>query len=81
MRFFIVLLSLCSSSVSFAAVDNFNGLIAETTHQEKRLHRKLLQTIQNTQYSIAYNDQIEKLQDHERAQKLDMPVKLIRSTE
>lgn len=75
MRFFIVLLSMYST-VSIAAVDNFNSLIAETTHQEKRLHRKLLQTIQNTQYSIAYNDQIEKLQNQERAQKIEMPVRL-----
>ncbi|KYG67256.1 hypothetical protein AZI86_09635 [Bdellovibrio bacteriovorus] len=80
MRFFIVLLSMYST-VTFAAVDNFNSLIAETTHQEKRLHRKLLQTIQNTQYSIAYNDQIEKLQAHERAQKLEVPVTLIKYTE
>lgn len=80
MRFFIILLSIYSS-VSYASVDNFNNLIAESTRQERRLHQKLLQSIQNTQYAIAYNDRIEKIRDEERAQKIDMPVKYIRYTE
>lgn len=80
MRFLIVLLSIYGS-VSFAAVDNLNSLIAESTVQERRLHRKLLQSIQNTQYAIAYNERIERSQDTEQAHKLNLPVKLIKYTE
>lgn len=80
MRFLFVLISVYGS-VSFAGVDNLNNLIAETTQQEKRLHRRLLQTIQNTQYAIAYNDKIEKIRDEDRAQKTDPHVRLIRYTE
>jgi hypothetical protein len=80
MRFLIVLLSIYSS-VSFAGVDNFNNLISETSVQERRLHRKLLQSIQNTQYAIAYNEKNEKLQDAEQARKMEMPVRFIQYTE
>ena len=80
MRFLFVLISVYGS-VSFAGVENFNGLISETTQQEKRLHRKLLQTIQNTQYAIAYNDKIEKIREDDRVQKIDPHVRLIRYTE
>lgn len=45
-----------------AAVEDFNGLIGKASVQERRLHRKLLQSIQNTQISIAYNDRLERLQ-------------------
>lgn len=69
MRFLIILLSV-SSSVSFAGVNNFNQLISETSQQERRLHKKLLHAIQNTQYAIAHNDQMEKIQY--RAQKSDV---------
>lgn len=80
MRFFIILLSVYSS-VSFAGVENFNQLITETSQQERRLHKKLLQAIQNTQYAIAYNDEIEKIQVR-GAQKAALPeVRLNRSVE
>ncbi|WP_063243720.1 hypothetical protein ACLWBD_02940 [Bdellovibrio sp. HCB117] len=60
MRFLIALITL-TGSISFAEVKNFNGLVAEATQQEKRMHRKLLQSIQNVQVSIAYNDKIEQI--------------------
>lgn len=61
MRFLTV--SMCFlSSISMAAVEDFNGLIGKASVQERRLHRKLLQSIQNTQISIAYNDRLERLQ-------------------
>lgn len=80
MRFLIILISLCSS-ISMAAVSDFNGLVKETTQQEKRLHRKLLQSIQNTQISIAYNDRLEQLQSQEAAQKDILRVRLVQSEE
>lgn len=61
MRVFILLMSFISS-VSMAAVEDFNGLVQEASLQEKILHRKLLQAIQNTQVSIAYHDATEQLQ-------------------
>lgn len=61
MRFLIILLSIYGS-VSYAGIKNFNQPITETSQQERRLHKKLLQTIQNTQYAIAYNDEMGKIQ-------------------
>jgi hypothetical protein len=76
MRFLIVLITL-TSSVSLATVEGFNQMITDTTQQERRLHRKLLQQIQNTQYAIAYNEKVETLQVQEQARKIDMPVRLV----
>ncbi|KHD89783.1 MAG: hypothetical protein OM95_01545 [Bdellovibrio sp. ArHS] len=76
MRFLIALITL-TGSISFAEVKNFNGLVAETTQQEKRIHRKLLQSIQNVQVSIAYNDRIEKIQSAREPTEETIRVRLV----
>lgn len=80
MRFLIVLISF-SSSISMAAVSDFSGLVKEATQQEKRLHRKLLQAIQGTQVSVAYNDRIEQIQAKDAAQGDTLSVRLVQAEE
>ncbi|WP_413944031.1 hypothetical protein [Bdellovibrio sp. HCB-162] len=81
MRFFIVLISFVSSSISMAAVSDFNGLVKEATQQEKRLHRKLLHAIQGTQVSIAYNDRVEQIQAKDVLENNKMSVRLVQAEE
>ncbi len=78
MRFLLVLVSF-ASSIAMAEVPNFNELVRESTRQEKRLHRKLLQAIQNTQVAIAYNDRWENLQGNEASQKSPLSVRLVQA--
>lgn len=78
MRFLLVLVSF-TSSIAMAEVSNFNELVRESTRQEKRLHRKLLQAIQNTQVAIAYNDRWESLQGIEVSQKSPLSVRLVQA--
>ncbi|MBV2168426.1 MAG: hypothetical protein KUL82_06945 [Bdellovibrio sp.] len=78
MRFLLVLVSF-TSSIAMAEVSNFNELVRESTRQEKRLHRKLLQAIQNTQVAIAYNDRWESLRGSEASQKSPLSVRLVQA--
>lgn len=81
MRFFIVFITICTGSISLAKVNDFNGLVKETSQQEKRLHKKLLQAIQNTQVSIAYNDKLDKLQSEKAPEDAAISVRLVRAAE
>lgn len=56
MRFLIVLLSLNFAITGLSVVDHSGNLAYEATQQERRLHRKLLRSIQNTQYAVAANE-------------------------
>lgn len=80
MRFLIVLISF-TSSISMAAVSDFNGLVKEASVQEKRLHKKLLQSIQGTQVSVAYNDRIEQIQAKDALQENSISVRLVQAEE
>lgn len=76
MRFIIGIICF-SSSMAMASVENMKSLIQEASVQEKRLHRKLLQSIQGTQIAVAYNDQWEQLQKRELLQNINMPIHLV----
>lgn len=76
MRFFILILSLIGS-VSQAKVEDFNKLLSEASQQEKRLHRKLLQSIQNTRTSIAYEDRWQRIRGQDISQNKDLQLRLV----
>ncbi|XGC81423.1 hypothetical protein ACES2L_02855 [Bdellovibrio bacteriovorus] len=52
MRFLIILISLYGSFAN-AAVQDFNSLVKEASIQQKIIHKKLLQSIQNTKVLVA----------------------------
>lgn len=73
----IVILISLFSSLSMANVENLNTVINEASTQERLLHRKLLQSIQDTQVAIAVNDRREHIQDQERVRNPDILVRLV----
>lgn len=53
------------------------GMIAQASVQEKRLHRKLLQSIQSMQISIARNDALDERQNRGAVADSKMVVRLV----
>lgn len=76
MRFIFTIICFVSS-ISMAAIPDFNQAIEQSSIQEKRLHRKLLQSIQQTQVAIAYSDRAEQLQNHEANIRANFEVRLM----
>lgn len=78
MHFLIIAAVLLTTSFSQAAVEGFNGMIQEASVSEKILRRKLLKILQNTEVSIAANENLEKLQNKYPSQ--DFEVKLVKAS-
>ncbi|UOE99824.1 hypothetical protein [Bdellovibrio reynosensis] len=75
MRFLIVIISLYGSFAN-AAVQDFNSLVKEASIQQKIIHKKLLQSIQNTKVLVASNE----VQEGEFAENPeDIKVRLVRA--
>lgn len=76
MRFLIVLISLYGSFAN-AAVQDFNSLVKEASIQQKIIHKKLLQSIQNTKVLVASNEVQEQGEFAENSEELK--IKLVRA--
>lgn len=76
MRFFIVAICLIGSQ-AMGAVEGFNEMIAESNIQQKRMRRKLLQSIQGTQPAIMFANKLDKIEASEG--KKEFPVVLVQN--
>ncbi|HEX7675359.1 MAG TPA: hypothetical protein VF412_14385 [Bdellovibrio sp.] len=85
MRFFNIqitgVLILLTSSMSFAAVSNFNGLIQGASMDEKTLHEKVLEQIPQSEVAQAYSSSLVRLQKADTTRTRDISVRLVTTGE